>query len=70
MRSDAVFGVKTSLVVEPTLVKDASRAKQLGFGDAGKEFWELNKDYVLLTKDQAEEQKRISLSNYYASLQQ
>ncbi|GAA5842059.1 hypothetical protein JCM3766R1_005736 [Sporobolomyces carnicolor] len=70
LKSDAVFGVKTSLVVEPTLVKDASRAKQLGFGDAGKEFWELNKDYVLLTKDQAEEQKRISLSNYYASLQQ
>jgi len=67
--SDAVFGVKTSLIVEPTLVKDSSRAKELGFGE-GKEFWELKKDYVLLTTEQAEEQKKLSLRNYYASLQQ
>lgn len=68
LKSDAVFGVKTSLIVEPVLVKDEERAKELGFKE-GKEFWELKKDYVLLTEEQAEEQKRVSLKNYYASLQ-
>lgn len=65
--SDAVFGVKTSLIVDPVLVTDKSKAKELGFRDGP--YWHLEKDYVLLTSAQAEEQKRLSLSNYYSSLQ-
>lgn len=66
-RSDAVFGVKTSLIVDPQLVTDQSKAKALGFKEGP--YWYLQKDYVLLTSAQAEEQKRKSLANYYGSLQ-
>lgn len=66
-RSDAVFGVKTSLIVDPVLVEDEAKAKAHGFKHGP--FWHLKKDYVLLTTAQAEEQKKKSLANYYASLQ-
>lgn len=64
--SDAVFGVKTSLIVDPKLVTDEAEAKSHGFRHGP--FWHLRKDYVLLTKDQAEEQKKKSLVNYYGSV--
>jgi hypothetical protein len=66
-RRDAVFGVKSSLIVEPTLITDEALAKDRGFKQGP--YWHLEKNYILLTKDQAEEQKRQSLQNYYASLQ-
>ena len=66
-QSDAVFGVKSSLVVDTTLVEDEERAKSLGFKHDP--FHYLEKDYVLLSVAEAEEQKRISLANYYSSLQ-
>ncbi|GJN91540.1 hypothetical protein Rhopal_004563-T1 [Rhodotorula paludigena] len=67
INSDAVFGVKTSLIVDTELVEDNERAKQLGFKSGP--FYYLKKDYVLLTTGQAEEAKRESLRNYYSSLQ-
>ncbi|KWU46672.1 Intradiol ring-cleavage dioxygenase [Rhodotorula sp. JG-1b] len=67
LQSDAVFGVKSSLVVDTTLVEDEERAKSLGFKHGP--FHYLEKDYVLLSVAEAEEQKRISLANYYSSLQ-
>lgn len=63
-----MFGVKSSLVVSTTLVEDEERAKALGFKHGP--FHYLKKDYVLLSVAEAEEQKRISLANYYRSLQQ
>ncbi|BGP06685.1 hypothetical protein NBRC10512_004763 [Rhodotorula toruloides] len=66
LESDAVFGVKSSLVVEPKLVTDETKAKALGFKHGP--YWHLEKDYVLLTLKQADEQKRKSLKNYYSSL--
>lgn len=68
LRSDAVFGVKTSLIVDTELVTDDARARQLGFKHGPYSY--LNKDYVLLTTGQAEEAKRASLANYYKSIQQ
>jgi hypothetical protein len=59
--------VKTSLIVDPKLVTDEDKAKSLGFKNGP--YWHLEKDYVLLTTEQAEEQKKKSLANYYASLQ-
>ncbi|GAA5859621.1 hypothetical protein JCM1840_006377 [Sporobolomyces johnsonii] len=68
LTSDAVFGVKTSLIVEPELITDEAKAKALGFKHGPYHY--LKKDYVLLSTEQAEEQKRVSLANYYKSLQQ
>lgn len=62
-----MFGVKSSLVVDTELVEDEQRAKDLGFKHGP--FHYLKKDYVLLSLAEAEEQKRISLANYYKSLQ-
>jgi len=62
-----VFGVKSSLVVDPKQVTDEAEAKARGFKNGP--FWHLEKDYVLLTSAQAEEQKQKSLANYYSSLQ-
>lgn len=47
---------------------DEARAKELGFKHGP--YFYLQKDYVLLTTDQAEEAKRASLANYYKSIQQ
>lgn len=51
LTSDAVFGVKTSLVEEPKKVTDAAEAKRLGF--KGDEFYLCNRDFILITTDQA-----------------
>lgn len=67
LRSDAVFGVKSSLIVDTELIEDDARAKQLGFKHGP--FHYLKKDYVLMTKDQAVEEKKKSLANYYKSIQ-
>ncbi|ORY90307.1 Intradiol ring-cleavage dioxygenase [Leucosporidium creatinivorum] len=67
LKSDAVFGVKTSLIVDPQLITDESKSRALGFKNGP--YWHLEKDYVLLTSAQAEEQKRKSLAHYYSSLQ-
>lgn len=44
INSDAVFGVKESLLAEFKLVDDPARAKELGFSD---KFWEVEYDFVL-----------------------
>lgn len=62
-----MFGVKTSLVVDPKLVEDEAEAKSHGFRHGP--FWHLEKDYVLLTKEQAEEQKKKSLANYFKTVE-
>ncbi|GAA5857017.1 hypothetical protein JCM8547_007918 [Rhodosporidiobolus lusitaniae] len=67
LKSDAVFGVKSSLIVDPQLVEDEEKAKSLGFKHGP--YWHLTKDYVLLTTAEAEKAKQESLKNYYASLQ-
>jgi catechol 1,2-dioxygenase len=42
--SDAVFGVKESLLADSKLIHDPKRAKELGFkGD----FWDVEHDFVL-----------------------
>ncbi|GAA5826938.1 hypothetical protein JCM11251_002170 [Rhodosporidiobolus azoricus] len=68
LHSDAVFGVKSSLIVDPIYVQDEAKTKALGFKN-GSSYYHLEKDYVLLSTAQAEEQKKKSLANYYASLQ-
>jgi len=44
INSDAVFGVKESLLAEFKLVHDPARAKELGFSD---KFWEVEYDFAL-----------------------
>lgn len=44
IHSDAVFGVKESLLAEFKKINDPVRAKELGFSD---EFWEVKHDFVL-----------------------
>lgn len=44
IRSDAVFGVKESLLAKFRLTNDAQRAKELGFSDR---FWEVEHNFVL-----------------------
>jgi len=50
--SDAVFGVKASLVVELKKVQDEKRSKQLGFPRYMEPFWLCSYDIVLPTLDQ------------------
>ncbi|WP_436799534.1 intradiol ring-cleavage dioxygenase [Rhizobium oryzicola] len=45
IRSDAVFGVKESLLADFQRVDDAERARELGF--AGSWFWSVTHDFVL-----------------------
>ena len=66
--SDAVFGVKSSLIESIKLVEDDAEAKKLGFPKGGP-FHLLERDFVLITTEQAEVEKKKSLKNYYASLQ-
>lgn len=54
LTSDAVFGVKSSLITDPKKVEDEAEAKKYGFKKAP--FFELNKDFVLITTDQAKVQ--------------
>lgn len=46
---------------------DEAEAKSYGFKHGP--FWHLEKDYVLLTKEQAEAQKKRSMANYFSSLE-
>ena len=64
IKSDAVFGVKTSLMVELVPVHNDEEAKALGFPKGGP-FWRLDWDFVLQTKAQAEVEKRKSLAVAY-----
>lgn len=65
--SDAVFGVKSSLVVSVQEITDEASAKALGFKSGP--YYLLERDFVLITVEEAEAEKRKSLKNYYASLQ-
>lgn len=46
--SDAVFGVKKSLLANFKRISDPERAHQFGFAD---EFWEIEYDFILTTAD-------------------
>lgn len=63
LHSDAVFGAKTSLVLEPKANYEESAAKELGFPRGP--FWEATWDFVLQTKEEAEQSKRASLPKYF-----
>ncbi|KAK4705464.1 hypothetical protein P7C70_g735, partial [Phenoliferia sp. Uapishka_3] len=67
LKSDAVFGVKSSLVCDVKEITDEASAKALGFRHAP--YYLLDRDFVLITTEEAEIEKRKSLANYYASLQ-
>ncbi|KAF8957385.1 intradiol ring-cleavage dioxygenase [Flammula alnicola] len=54
LTSDAVFGVKTSLIVEPEIVDDLSLTKSRGFKEAKPHAY-LKKDFVLATVEQGAE---------------
>lgn len=56
--SDAVFGVKSSLITDPRKVSDAAEAHRYGF--KSDEFWLLEKDFVLVTADENKKQKDIN----------
>jgi hypothetical protein len=49
--SDAVFGVKSSLIVETTRVTNPDEARRLGFSSDS--FHLVEYDFVLLTKEEA-----------------
>lgn len=51
LTSDAVFGVKSSLIEDPTKIEDDAEAKKYGFKQAP--FWLLERDFVLITNDEA-----------------
>lgn len=51
LSSDAVFGVKSSLVEDPTKVTDAAEARKAGFKKD--EFFLCKRDFVLITTEQA-----------------
>ncbi|GAA6036593.1 hypothetical protein JCM8097_001242 [Rhodosporidiobolus ruineniae] len=63
LQSDAVFAVKSSLIVDPVYVQDEEEAKKRGFPHGP--YYHLQHDYVLLTLEEAEEQKRQSLPHFY-----
>lgn len=60
-----MFGVKSSLVVDTTLVDDKAAAEELGFQSAP--YHLLERDYVLQTVEQAEAERRKTLASYYAT---
>lgn len=63
---DAVFGVKSSLVVDLEEIHDDERAKALGFKSAP--YYLLERDWKLLSVEEAEVEKKKSLAAYYASI--
>ncbi|KAM0793550.1 hypothetical protein ACM66B_000987 [Microbotryomycetes sp. NB124-2] len=67
LQSDAVFGVKTSLVVDPVQVNDEAQAQELGFKAAP--FHLLERNWILITKSEADREKQKSLAAYYESIQ-
>jgi hypothetical protein len=56
MGSDAVFGVKSSLIVEVDKVEDPDAAKEAGFRHAP--FHLMTRDFVLITSEEADEERR------------
>jgi hypothetical protein len=56
MSSDAVFGVKSSLIVEANKVEDPESAKEAGFRHAP--FYLMTRDFVLITSEEAEQERR------------
>ncbi len=54
LHSDAVFGVKASLVLDLRQIHDPARAKQLGFARNEEPFWLCRYDLVLPTVQEAE----------------
>ncbi|KAM0756153.1 Intradiol ring-cleavage dioxygenase [Meredithblackwellia eburnea MCA 4105] len=68
LTSDAVFGVKSSLICDVEEIWDEDKAKSLGFLQAP--FFKCDRDFVLITTEEAEIEKRKSLASYYATLQQ
>lgn len=62
--SDAVFGVKSSLVCELKYVEDTQRSSKLGFIN-GAPFWELQWDFVLQTVEEAAAEKRRTLPHFH-----
>ncbi|KAM0753952.1 Intradiol ring-cleavage dioxygenase [Meredithblackwellia eburnea MCA 4105] len=67
LSSDAVFGVKSSLVTEVTEIHDDELAKKRGFKSGP--FYDLHRDFVILTTEEAEVEKRKTLAPYYASIE-
>lgn len=55
--------MKSSLICKLEAVYDNERAKSLGFKSGP--YWDLKWDFVLLTTEQAEAEKRKSLPNFY-----
>jgi len=51
LTSDAVFGVKSSLVEDPKIITDDAEAQKLGFKKGPVHLVE--RDFVLITKDEA-----------------
>ena len=64
IQSDAVFGVKTSLICKLQPVEDLEKSKSLGF-PTEQPFWDLSWDFTLQTVKEAEVEKRKSLPEYY-----
>lgn len=56
--SDAVFGVKSSLITDPQQVKDKAQAQKYGF--KSDEFWLLERDFALVTPEENKKQKQIN----------
>jgi len=55
--SDAVFGVKSSLIIEPELINDFDLSKARGFADE-RPYALVKKDFVLATNEQCAEARR------------
>ncbi|WWC64327.1 uncharacterized protein I303_106937 [Kwoniella dejecticola CBS 10117] len=53
LTSDAVFGVKSSLIVEPRLITEEAEATKCGFKNPP--FYLVEKDFVLVSEQEAEE---------------
>jgi len=58
LTSDAVFGVKSSLIVKPEIVEDLSLSKSRGFKDAKPHAY-LQKDFILATSEQGAEARKV-----------
>jgi protocatechuate 3,4-dioxygenase beta subunit len=58
LTSDAVFGVKSSLIVKPEIVDDLSLSKSRGFKEAKPHAY-LKQDFVLATPEQGAEARRL-----------
>lgn len=54
LTSDAVFGVKSSLVTDPKLIEDEAVAKSHGFKNGP--YWHLDRDFVLITTEESKAQ--------------